>query len=176
MKLRFPATRINELAARYVDEMSDKDRILTEKITQSVFPSYDRNCYLTKSEFLTVCDWKTPRSRPRCQSNDETFIEEVSRLAKTTESERLRIQAWTLLAGVQWPTASVFLHFGFPNNYPIMDFRALWSVSTDVPSQYTFPFWQAYTNFCRNLARDAGVTMRVLDQALWKYSDLHQKR
>ena len=28
--------------------------------------------------------------------------------------------------------------------------------------------------FCRALAKDAGVSMHVLDQALWKYSELNQ--
>lgn len=175
MKLRFPICEVNELATRYVDEMSNRDRTLTDAITQTVFPSYDRKGYLTKDEFLTVCAWKTPRSRPRCESNDEAFIEEVSRLVKTTDSERLRIQGWTLLAGVKWPTASVFLHFAFPNKYLIMDFRALWSLTTDVPKKYTFPFWETYTHFCRTVACEAEVSLRVLDQALWKYSALHQR-
>jgi hypothetical protein len=130
---------------------------------------------LTKPEFLTVCAWKTPRSKPRCESNDENFINEISRLVKTTNCEQLQIELWTLLAGVKWPTASVFLHFAFPNRYPILDFRALWSIGTDVPKQYTFPFWQEYTKFCRALALEAKVDLRTLDRALWKYSKLNQK-
>ena len=176
MELRFPQSQIRDLAARYEAEMGDRDRRLTEAITREVFPSYARNGFLTKDEFLTVCAWKTPRSRPRCESNDEGLIREVSALARTTESERLRIQVWTLLAGVKWPTASVFLHFAFPNRYPILDFRALWSLRTEVPAQYSFPFWMEYTEFCRALARREHVTMRILDQALWKYSELNQRR
>jgi hypothetical protein len=174
MKLRFPIHDIKELSRRYVDEMPRRDRELTDTITRTVFPSYEQKGYLTKDEFLKVCAWKTPRSKPRCESNDEASIEEISRLTKTTASERLRIQGWTLLSGVKWPTASVFLHFAFPNSYPILDFRALWSLTNDVPAQYTFPFWEKYTLFCRGIAREARVTMRVLDQALWKYSALYQ--
>ncbi|HOG91864.1 MAG TPA: hypothetical protein PLV50_15080 [Smithella sp.] len=174
MELRFPESEIRDLAARYDAEQGERDRRLTKAITQDVFPSYRKKGYLTKEEFLTVCAWKTPRSQPRCASNDATFIKELSALVLTTASEHLRIQAWTLLAGVKWPTASVFLHFAFPNKYPIMDFRALWSLKTDVPAQYTFPFWQEYTDVCRALARKSGVTMRILDQALWKYSEINQ--
>jgi hypothetical protein len=176
MELRFPQSEIPRLAARYDDEMGERDKRLTMAITQDVFPSYARNGFLTKKEFLTVCEWKTPRSRPRCESNDEGLIREVSALARTTESERMRIQIWTLLAGVKWPTASVFLHFAFLDRYPILDFRALWSLKTAVPAQYTFDFWSAYADFCRKLARQAGVSMRILDQALWKYSEIHQRR
>ena len=176
MELRFPQSEIRNLATRYVKEMSNTDRHLTEMVTQDIFPSYTRNGFLTKKEFLTVCAWKTPRSKPRCESNEEDLIREVSALAISTESERLRIQIWTLLAGVKWPTASVFLHFAFQDQYPILDFRALWSLKTEVPAQYTFPFWSAYTDFCRTLARKAKVSMRTLDQALWKYSEIHQRR
>lgn len=176
MELRFSQSQIRSLAARYDAEQSDKDRSLTKVIAQDVFPSYRKKGFLTKKEFLDVCAWKTPRSQPRCASNDATFIKELSALVLTTASEQLRIQAWILLAGVKWPTASVFLHFAFPNKYPIMDFRALWSLKTDVPGQYTFSFWQEYTAFCRALARQAGVTMRILDQALWKYSETNQRK
>jgi hypothetical protein len=176
MRLRFPESQINEFAELYVKEMSEKDRISTDAIILDVFPSYEQKGYLTRNEFLTVCEWKSPRSRPRCESNEESFIEEVSRLVLTAKSERIKIQAWTLLDGVQWPTASVFLHFAFPNQYPILDFRALWSLTMDVPSSYTYPFWEKYINYCRILARQAGVTMRILDQALWKYSEIHQRK
>jgi len=174
MELRFPQSQIRPLAARYDAEQGDRDRRLTKAITQDVFPSYRNKGYLKKEEFLTVCAWKTPRSKPRCESNDPTSIKEISALVLKTESEYLRIQAWTLLAGVKWPTASVFLHFAFPNKYPILDFRALWSLKTDVPGQYTFSFWEEYTAFCRALARQANVTMRILDNALWKYSEINQ--
>lgn len=174
MELRFPIDQIQHLSTQYITGLSQRDRSLTEAIAQGVFPSYRRKGFLTKQEFLTVCAWKTPRSKRHCESNDESFVKEISRLAQRTRSEQLRIQVWTLIAGVKWPTASVFVHFAFPNRYPIMDFRALWSVKTDVPNNYDYPFWMEYTRFCRRVSRRAGVTMRVLDQALWKYSDLHQ--
>jgi hypothetical protein len=176
MILRFPIAEISRLSTQYLDQMGERDRGLTEAITQKVFPSYEGNGYLTREEFRTVCAWKSPRAKPRWESNDPTFIREVSSLARTTESERMRIQIWTLLAGVKWPTASVFLHFAFPGRYPILDFRALWSLGIDLPPPYTFSFWKNYTQFCLRLAAEAGVSMRELDQGLWKYSQLHQPK
>ena len=98
----------------------------------------------------------------------------VSAIARTTGSEHLRIQAWTLLSGVKWPTASVFLHLAFPDEYPILDFRALSSLREDVPNQYDFAFWWNYTTFCWAIARKLGVSMRVLDQALWQQSKTYR--
>ena len=175
MKLRFSPTEIVTLSEEYESNLRTRDRRLTDAITQTVFPAYATNGFLTKNEFLTVCNWKTPRSRPRCESNDVELVREISELARTVESEQLRIEIWTLLSGVKWPTASVFLHFAFPNRYPILDFRALWSLHENVPKQYGFRFWWRYTLVCRELSHTHGVSLRVLDQALWQYSKLHQE-
>jgi hypothetical protein len=74
------------------------------------------------------------------------------------------------LHGVSWPTASVFLHFAGRDRYPILDYRALWSLGIEKPIAYTFDFWWHYTLFCRKLADEAYVSMRTLDRALWQFS------
>ena len=56
----------------------------------------------------------------------------------------------------------------------LLDFRAIWSVSLDVPGQYSFDCWQLYVEFCRGVARAADVDMRTLDRALWQYSKENQ--
>lgn len=131
--------------------------------------------FYTKPEFLELCRWKTPRSKPRVESNPEGFIQEVTRTALSTPDERLRIEVLTLLVGVGWPTASVLLHFGHSEFYPILDYRALWSLGIkNPPAFYKFDFWWEYTQFCRQLAAKAGCSMRGLDRALWQYSKENQ--
>ena len=173
-RLRFPASSVRQLASSYSSELNGRDRRLTQIITEEAFPAYEEQGFLTKEQFVSVCEWKSPRAKPRFESNDTDLIREVSALARTTTSERMRIQAWTLLDGVKWPTASVFLHFAFPDQYPILDVRALWSLGADRPSAYNFPFWSKYTDACRTLAKKVNVTMRELDQALWKQSQMNQ--
>jgi hypothetical protein len=109
------------------------------------------------------------------KSNSEEFIKDVTRIALTAPNEKLRIEVLTLLNGVSWPTASVLLHFGYDNLYPILDFRALWSLGIDASRvNYDFDFWWEYTEHCRKLAQQVGVSMRVLDRALWQYSESNQ--
>ena len=124
--------------------------------------------------FLVVCRWKSPRSQPRCRTNSPEFICEVTRCALSTPAERLRIEVLTLMNGVSWPTASVILHFFHPDDYPILDFRALWSLKSAVPQPYEFVFWQAYTRHCRKLSKLSGVSMRTVDRALWQFSKENQ--
>ncbi len=173
MKLRFKISEIGRYSLEYEGKQHPKDRETASVIAEEIVPAYRARGFLKKEEFLQVCAWKTPRSRSRCETNDAAIIRDVSALVLTTKSEALRIQLWTLLSGVKWPTASVFLHFTFENQYPILDFRALQSIGFAKPPAYTFPFWQKYVHFTREQAARAGVSMRELDQALWMHSKAH---
>ncbi len=75
MELRFPQSEIPRLATRYMNEMGERDRRLTTAIMEDV-ARYARKGFLTK-EFLIVLA-REPRSKPRCESNDEELIREVS--------------------------------------------------------------------------------------------------
>lgn len=164
--LRFPKQDIEQWANCY--DYGDITALEIGKRVQS-------RGYFIKSEFIDIAEWKSPRRTALCKQNKDSFVEEVTRIALNTSEERLRIEVLTLLDGVGWPTASVILHFGHSEAYPILDFRALWSLSINTSEvQYNFELWQAYTNFCRDLATDAAVSIRTLDQALWQYSKVHQ--
>jgi len=127
--------------------------------------------YYTKPEFLVMCHWKTPRSKRKVESNADDFVKEVTQIALSTKQEKLKIEILTLLSGVSWPTASVLLHYGYENLYPILDTRALESLGIDDSSvTYNFDFWWTYTKFCRQLSKEAGVSMRTMDRALWQHS------
>ena len=134
-----------------------------------------RRGYYLLGEFLLITDWKTGRSRSRVRRNSAAAVEDATKLALSTSDEELRVGVLTVLHGVAMPTASVLLHLAHHDPYPILDFRALWSLGVDhIPSTWTFPFWTTYVAECRRLANAAGVAMRVLDRALWQYSKEQQ--
>lgn len=165
-KLRFSPTKIDYWASRYSYPGDDAIELLGQRIRS--------RGYLRRDEFLRLCNWKSPRTQPRCEENTAKLIESVTRVAMRERNEELRIKVLTLLRGVSWPTASVVLHFGSRQRYPILDFRALWSVRVQVPSAYGFELWWPYVRFTRTLARTHGVSMRTLDRALWQYSKENQ--
>lgn len=169
-KLRIPRRHIGDWAACYDDEMNDS-------VPHALGPKAQARGYLTRDEFLAMARWKSPRTQPQCARNPENFIKSVSSVALTTTDERLAIEVLTLLDGVSWPTASVVLHFCSPRQYPILDFRALWSLSCDAaPADYDFELWWKYVNTTRELAAAHRVTMRTLDRALWAYSKANQPK
>jgi hypothetical protein len=127
------------------------------------------------ADLCAVCEWKAPRAAGHARKNSNTEVEEITALAFEARSERVRVEVLQTLHGVSYPTASVMLHFYHTDIYPILDFRALWSMRIAQPSQYTFDFWWRYVGECRKMfvraqRRFPELTIREFDRALWQYS------
>ena len=165
--LRFKEEKLGHYAARY-------DYGLDDGAVAGLIPDVRQKQFLSKSDLRVVAAWKSPRSAGHVENNQASYVKEVTSIALAGSSERLRIETLTLLDGVSWQTASVILHFFHRSRYPIIDYRALWSVNLITPSQYNFPFWWSYVKYCRVLAGRNHVDMRTLDCALWQYSKERQ--
>jgi hypothetical protein len=161
-ELQFPAEEIPALAARFP--------VLDESRVMSVNAAVRARGRYTREEFIEVCAWKTPRSRPRVAANSETAILDATGRALAASDEAIRFAALLELDGVGAPTASTLLYVAFPDDYPILDVRALESLGVSSRSGYPVSFWLAYLEACRALARDNGVSLRTLDKALWQHS------
>jgi len=165
--LRFKKHKILYWANKYSYENED--------VVCDLISPVKKRGHLTYNEFLSICRWKTPRSQKKCQENEESYVKLITKSAFKSRNERFKIETLTLLKGVSWPTASTILHFFDKGKYPILDFRALWSLKKEVPNQYTFEFWIECVEYCRKLSKECGVNMRILDRALWQYSKERQK-
>jgi hypothetical protein len=126
--------------------------------------------HYTRAEFQTVCEWKTSRSRSKVSRNGAARVEETTRRALASSDERERMEVLTALEGVGVPTASTLLHFAFPDDYPILDVRALESLGQRSRTVYPVEYWLRYLDACRDLALRHGVSIRTLDKALWQHS------
>jgi hypothetical protein len=127
--------------------------------------------YYTRSEFLVVCAWKSPRSRPKVQANRTRAVRAATTVALCpTSTEPARMEALLALEGVGVPTASTLLWVAFPADYPILDVRALHALGHRPRSGYPVSYWLAYLDACRRLATANGVSLRTLDKALWQWS------
>ncbi len=167
--LRFPLAEIPHWASRYSFPGEDH-------LAERVAPAVRARGYLTRAEFLALCKWKTPRTAKRCALNTSQQIRDATHLSFGTADERVKIGILRLLDGVDWPTASVLLHFCDRQQYPVLDFRALWSLGIATPPKYTFEFWWAYVTFTRQLIDSSGEAMRTVDRALWQYSKERQRQ
>jgi hypothetical protein len=161
-ELQFPADEIRSLAERF--EYEDDERV------RAAGEAARRRGYYVRDEFLRICAWKTGRSKSKVASNREQEVERATRAAFETQDEAERIEALLELRGVGVPTASVLLHFASPREYPILDIRVLESLGQRGRTTYPVSYWLKYLDACRGLAVEHGVSLRVLDKALWQYS------
>ena len=166
-RLQFPIEDVPALAARF--PAGDETRLLSAGAAARTRGHY------TRSEFIEVCEWKTARSRARVAANSARAITRVTARALGPVGEEARIGALLELDGVGMPTASTLLYFAFPDDYPILDVRALESLGVKSRSTYPVSFWLTYLEVCRDLARRAGVSLRTLDKALWQHSKEHAR-
>jgi hypothetical protein len=161
-QLQFPPEEIEALAERF--PASDETR------SHAIGAAVRARGHYTREEFIEVCAWKTPRSRPRVAANAGAIVVDATRRAMATSDEAIRFATLLELDGVGGPTASTLLYVVFPHDYPILDVRALESLGVSSRSTYSVSFWLAYLQACRTLARQAGVSLRTLDKALWQHS------
>lgn len=161
-ELQFPAGEIVPLAGRF--PASDDGRQL------DLGAAARRRGYYTRAEFILICAWKTVRSRPRVATNTATEVRHATARAFAAEDEVTRITTLLELHGVGMPTASTLLYVAFPDDYPILDVRALESLGVTSRTHYSVGFWLAYLHACRELAHEHRVTLRTLDKALWQHS------
>ena len=166
--LRFKKSAIPKLGGRYAYAGQKKVTDVLDSI-----PGVKKRGYMTKTDLDKLAYWKATRSAGLVGRNSESYVRTVTKFSLSTRDERARIESLTILDGVGWPTASCILHFFHRDDYPIMDIRALESLSVEVPSQYGFDFWWKYVEYCRRLARKADTDMRTLDRALWGWSKEH---
>jgi hypothetical protein len=168
-ELRFHPKEIHCLAERDLSSLNEEEKEDEREIEEVIGPLVQKSGHYTKDQLLILAYWKSPRIIHHCKKNYEDYVREVTRIALSANLERIRVESLCLLDGVGLPMASVLLHFGFKNLYPILDYRALWSLGIEDP-KHNFNLWWAYTECCRELSAKHKVSMRTLDRALWRYS------
>jgi hypothetical protein len=126
---------------------------------------------ITYEILKNIVSWKAARVKGYIKEEDNEFIKEVTRIAFSTQNERLKLEILTLLEGVSIRMASAILMFCYPEEYTVMDVRALDSLVE--ANQLTGKIKVDYDNFkqynqiCHRIAKENGVPLRTLDKALW---------
>jgi len=166
LNLRFPECEIHQWAERYKSGS-------TEASFAEIRLKVQEQGYLEKELLKRVARWKSPRRAGLIERNDDSYVKEITSWSFSGTNERARIKVLRLLDGVGWPTASAILHLFHKDPYPILDFRALWSVGIK-DYKYSSAFWLDYVCFCRDISSRNQVDMRTLDKALWQYSKENQ--
>jgi hypothetical protein len=169
-----PLTKANigTYAARYDQKSSLKDKRVEARIKLVLRTQR----FLTKLQLMRIGVWKSPRQTKRYADNDAKAVKELTAFSFSAGTEQARMGALLALNGVYFPVASVILHFAFPDRYPILDVRAVWSLAWPQPKSYNLKFWLRYCSRIRGIAARFGLSLRTVDKALWQYSREHQPK
>ena len=180
MRLPFSTTKeIQDWAKRYnknqtgVQKLIEKYLIGLKKTVRERKTRRTPGGYLRYNELYDLVYWKLKRSR-WIDKNSKPVVRKVTSEVFRLDDDWEKLKKLTGLYGVGQSVASAILHLCDQKKYPILDRHALRSVGIDEKYIYgpKYPFWQKYVDFCRAEAERYNVSMRTLDRALWKYSEV----
>jgi hypothetical protein len=166
------------VAALLSNELTLDDMPETRQLIEDLRVVRQRG-HLTRSQFLTICRWKSPRSIRHCMKNSPHRIRRQSAAALASRNERARFEALTALDGVGAPTASAILTLIDPRRYGVIDIR-VWQLLFDLGSVRTkpggvgfrFDDWRDYLAVLRLHANQLNVSVRAVEYSLFLY---HQR-
>lgn len=169
---------INDWAKRYTKNQTGVQRLVERYLIDLKDTVEERkthetpNGYLCYDELYDLVYWKLKRSR-WIGKNTAPCVKKITGEAFRLDDDWKKLEKLTALKGVRESVASAILHLCDRGNYPILDKHVLRSIKIDYKEViYDAEFWKKYVGFCRAKAKHYGVSMRTLDQALWKYSEV----
>jgi hypothetical protein len=144
-----------------IKERLSKDATLPTQALIDELKGIREKGYLTRSEFLKICDWKSSRPRRLYESNSAQSIRKISEKAFAADDELQRMETLTSLNGVGIPVGSAILTLTDPASYGILDIR-VWqllylygSVSSNPYGRgFSLQNWIDYLNCIRMLANE----------------------
>lgn len=130
--------------------------------------------YLTKDEFVEICNWKSSRPKRHYLKNSEEVIKEISKKVLASNSEDEKIELLTSLKGVGIPVASAILTLLNPENYGVIDIR-VWQllynygeVNTNPKGQtLTIDNWKTFLILLRKYATQFNMKVRDIELILF---------
>lgn len=173
MRIQLTKEEILKYEECYLEQSSNQagltNRVADERIEEALVAAGNRG-HMILTDLEATARWKSSRTMSRIRKNTPDELTEISRTSFAAKTDRLRVGSLRCLSGVDWPMASVILHFVFSDEYPIVDERVLRAIGcTYKKDNLNFDRWMELTNFCRAECVRFGVRMRVLDRALWTY-------
>ena len=181
-EMRFPFStkqEIQDWAERYTEDQTGAQKLVEKYLIGLKKTVRERKTrrtpsgYLRYNELYDLVYWKLKRS-PWIDKIPESFVRKVTGEVFHLDDDFEKLKKLTDLYGVGQSVASAILHFCDQKEYPILDQHTLRSL--EIQEEYVhgpeYPFWQEYVNLCRAEAKRFDVSMRTLDHALWKYSEV----
>ena len=137
--------------------------------------------YLTKEEFILICNWKSPRSLQLVKQNTSNKIKSITKSVITSKDEGFVIKQLIKLKGVSIAMASALLMFLNPKKYPVIDIR-VWQVlyelnlvtSNTSGKSLSINNWITYLDIIKEKAKEYNTTARKIEKAIFLAHQIYQ--
>ena len=116
----------NKLEPLIRDNLSLDEHLPTAELIKTLKQAKKRG-WLTKSEMILICHWKSPRAIHYIKSNRSNTIKKVTEAALNSRTEEFKMTELVKLKGVSIPMASAILMLTNPKRYGVIDIR-VWEV------------------------------------------------
>ena len=163
----------NKLEPLIRDNLSLDEHLPTAELIKALKQAKKRG-WLTKSEMILICHWKSPRAIRYIESNSTAKIKKHTNLAFATRSEEMKIKELIELKGVSIPMASSILMLTNPKRYGVIDIRVwevllkIGAVNTNMKGvNFNFKEWYRYLMIIRFFADKFKVSARDIERTLF---------
>lgn len=171
----------DNLESLLIDNLSDEEDLKTQVLIDELKTAKKRKC-LEKEELERICRWKSPRAINLIRSNNEVSINDITKEAFHTRSEKQKMLLLTTLRGVSVPMASAILMLLNPTRYGVIDIRVweifyqLGVVSTNQKgTNFNWNEWYQYLVVLRYFAKKLNVKARDIERTIFNVHKYFQE-
>jgi hypothetical protein len=170
---------LQQLAEQYWQKAGQRE----QELEKAAFEAGEaiRNGDFSLANLEEIVRWKSERVVHYLIGNSDEKIKRALKVAASPEATtEAAVKALIELHGVDIPVASAILAAIFPEQYTVLDFRALEALGH---ARHDVKFYEEYLAFCKRLAESnivkpqpdlpAPTTLRALDRALCGWSRSH---
>ena len=134
--------------------------------------------FITRSDLTRIVKWKfqgrllgrQKRILKLLENVEDSFIEDVSRLAFRYGDDEIRLKLLSIIKGVGNAVSSVILTFYDPQNYGVLDIHAWRGLFGKEPRDIFSNHRQAvkFFNRLREISSETGLSCRDIEKAIFK--------
>jgi len=161
-RLMFPQDEIGHWAARYPQGWDEPALEAGSNIRDGDY---------SRENLEIIVRWKSERRVALIAENSDAEISEALQLARQAQEPRNAFAVLMGLRGVGTPMASAILTATDQEKYTVIDYRALEALGAPESDTNLGFYLRYYFPECKRLASEANVSLRMLDRALWSWSN-----
>lgn len=139
---------------------------------------FNKNNFVMKEDLIRIVKWKfqdrlvgrQKRILKLLDDVEESFIEEITKLAFKTKDDDIKLSLLSSIKGVGNAVGSVILTFYDPKNYGVLDIHAWRELFGEEPNNVFSNNKQAIKFFkkLREISSETGLSCRDVEKAIFK--------